>query len=58
MKFEQDMSKVGEGGIHTLNKDFLHGLMTLNFDLETLFKVTAHPLMKGTLWVKYEPDCV
>lgn len=52
------MSKVGEGGIYTLNKIFLHGLMTLNFDLETLFKVTAHPLMKGTLWLKYEPDCV
>lgn len=28
--------------------------MTLTLDLETLFKVTAHPLSKGTLWVKYE----
>lgn len=28
--------------------------MTLTLDLETLFKVTAHPLSNGTLWVKYE----
>lgn len=27
--------------------------MTLSFDLETWFKVTAHPLPRGTLWVKY-----
>ena len=30
--------------------------MTLTFDLEIWFKVTAHRLPKGTLWVKYEPD--
>ena len=28
----------------------------MTFDLETWFKVTAHRLPKGTLWVKYEPD--
>lgn len=30
--------------------------MTLTFNLETLFKVTEHPLPKGTLCVRYEPD--
>lgn len=29
--------------------------MALTLDLETFFKVIAHPLPKGTLWVKYEP---
>lgn len=29
--------------------------MTLNLDLETSFKVTAHLLSKGTLSVKYKP---
>lgn len=29
--------------------------MTLTPDLETLFRVTAHPLTKG-MFVKYEPD--
>lgn len=27
-----------------------------NLDLEAWFKGTAHPLLKGTLWVKYEPN--
>lgn len=30
--------------------------MTFIFDLETWFKITAHLLPKGTLWVMYEPD--
>lgn len=32
--------------------------MTFTLELETYFNVhvTAHPLTKGTLWVKYEPD--
>lgn len=30
--------------------------MTLTLNLETLFKLTAYSLTKGTLWVKYEPD--
>lgn len=29
---------------------------TLTFDLETLFKVIVHPLPKGTMWVKHDPD--
>lgn len=33
---------------------FMLPKMTLTLDLETLFKVTAHPLSNGTLWVKYE----
>lgn len=28
--------------------------MTLTLDLQTLFKVTVHPLPKGTLWEKDE----
>lgn len=31
-------------------------MWTLTLDLEMLFKVTAHSLIKGTLWVKYDPD--
>lgn len=30
--------------------------MTLTLDLEKGFKVTAHPLPKGILWVRYKPD--
>lgn len=30
--------------------------MTLPLDIETCFKVTEHPLVKGNLCVKYEPD--
>lgn len=30
--------------------------MTLTLDQDTLFKVTAHPVLKGNLWVKYEPN--
>lgn len=30
--------------------------MTLTFDLENSFKVTACPLTKSTQWVKYETD--
>lgn len=33
-----------------------HSAVTLTLDLETWFKVTAHPLFKGTQWVKYEPN--
>lgn len=30
--------------------------MTLTIVQETSIKVTAHPLTKGTLWVKFELD--
>lgn len=30
--------------------------MTLTLSQETLYKVITHPLTKGTLLVKYEPD--
>lgn len=30
--------------------------MTLTLDLQTLFRITAYVLVKGILWVKYEPD--
>lgn len=43
--------------IYDLDKDFKdNSAMTLSLDLETLFKATAHLLLKGTLWVKYVPD--
>lgn len=29
--------------------------ITLTLDLETQFKVIAHPLLRGTLLVKYDP---
>lgn len=32
-----------------------YSALTFAFDLETCFKVTAHPLPKGILQVKYEP---
>lgn len=32
-----------------------NSVMTIIIDLETWFKVTAHPFSKGTLWVRYEP---
>lgn len=35
---------------------FFHGDMNLTLDLNTEFKVTAHPLTKGNLLVKYEPN--
>lgn len=31
--------------------------MTMILDLQTLFKIIAHPLTIDTLWVNYEPDC-
>lgn len=35
---------------------FLFGVVRYNLDpLQTLFKITAHPLTVGTLWVKSEP---
>lgn len=41
-----------------LDNDFTHSsAMTLIFDHETLFIVTAHLLLNCTLWVKYKPDC-
>lgn len=40
-----------------LDKDFSHNsAKTLTLDLETEFKLTASHLLKGTLWVKFEPD--
>lgn len=29
--------------------------MTFTFDLETLYKVAAHPLPENSVYVKYEP---
>lgn len=56
VKFEPDRTK-GEEGMHAPDKDFSNNFaMTFCFDLETWFNVTAHPLLKGTLWVKYERD--
>lgn len=35
------------------DKDFSYkSVMTFSFDVETLFKITAHPLPTSTLWVK------
>lgn len=39
-----------------LKLDFKEICIDFYFDLEKWFKVTAHPLPKGTLQVKYEPD--
>lgn len=33
-----------------------NSVMILTLDLETWFKITAHPLPKGTLQVTYEPN--
>lgn len=42
---------------YALDKEFSYNsAMTLTLDLETRFKITVHPLHKGTLWVKYESD--
>lgn len=30
--------------------------MTLPLNLQTLYEVTAYPLLKVTIWVNYEPD--
>lgn len=30
--------------------------MTMTLDLQTSFKVTASPLIKGIVWVMFEPD--
>lgn len=32
--------------------------MTLNLAIDTGFMITAHPLHKGTLQMKHEPDLV
>lgn len=45
MKYEPDRAKRKEGTL----------LYALD-DLETLIKVTAHSLTKGTQLVKYDPD--
>lgn len=52
------MSQNGpEGGnIMIWTRIFHDSSTTLTFDLETLFKVTVHPLPKGTMWVKHDPD--
>lgn len=48
---------VGGKRIYDPDKDFSHiSVMMLTFDLETSFNVTAHALLKSTLWVKFEPD--
>lgn len=40
---------------YVTDKDFIYNsAIILTLDLEILFKVTAHPLTRGTLWVKYE----
>lgn len=41
--------------IYGPDKDFKHKSA---FDPESWFNVTAHLLLKGTLWVKYEQDCM
>mgnify|MGYP005954895797 CR=1 FL=1 len=52
------MSQIGSRGEKICSgQGFLYNsAMTLNLDLETWFKDYSHPLLKGTLWVKYEPD--
>lgn len=30
--------------------------MTLTLDIERLFKINAHLMTKGTLWVEHKPD--
>lgn len=41
---------------YATDKDFTYNSdMTLSLDLETWFKVTAHPLPKDTLQVKFKP---
>lgn len=43
------------GEKYASNENFsYYSAMTFAFDLETCFKVTAHPLPKGILQVKYE----
>lgn len=44
---------------YAMEKKFVRGQihsMTLILYLHTSFKVTAHPLTKGTLWLKYESN--
>lgn len=54
------MSQIGlEGEKIWSGEDFFHILVILlwplTLELEIWFKITVHPLPKGTLWVKYEP---
>lgn len=53
------MSQIGLRGENTgiwFGQGFLmRSDMTLTHDLETQFKVTVHPLPRGTLWMKYDP---
>lgn len=45
--------------IYDWDKDLLTWSdITIALYLETLFKAFAHPLTKGDLWVKYEPDYI
>lgn len=56
------MSQIGTKGlegIYELDKDVAHNFaMTFTLDIETWVKVTGHPLPKGILWVKCEPDWI
>lgn len=54
------MSRLEQGErIYDLDKDFSHNsAMSLSLDLETWYKVTAYPLLKDSLWMKFEPDWV
>lgn len=54
LKYEPEWTRGRE--YNDLDKDFSRFFYHLNLDLETLFKVTVHPLPKGTMWVKHDPD--
>lgn len=43
-------------GKHTGSEFFAWSDMTLILDREKSFKVTAHSLTKGSLYMQYEPD--
>lgn len=54
MKYEPDML----GGGDDICSDFflVWSNMTLTLDIERLFKINAHLMTKGTLWVEHKPD--
>lgn len=51
-------SKLGWYGtsVYSLYLVICNSPMTLSFHLEIWLKITAHPLPKGSLWVKYNSD--
>lgn len=56
VKYKPDWIKRKEYMIQSRFFFLYNSAMTLTLDLETWFKVIAHPLPKDTQWVKYEPD--